>query len=96
MNKNGIQADPAKTEAIIQMPWPVHQNVAEIQSFIGMVNQLSKFISIMLIYHFYITSAMTSYNPTCRKQSFQKHNTTIKFLHIHRDFVIHPTGFTSP
>ena len=44
MNKNGIQADPAKTEAIIQMPWPVHQNVAEIQSFISMVNQLSKFI----------------------------------------------------
>ena len=39
---------------------------------------------------------MTSYNPTCRKQLFQQHNTTIKFLHIHRDFVHadHPVSST--
>ena len=48
------------------------------------------------LYVHYITSAMTSYTPTCRKQSFQQHNTTIKFQKIQRDFVIHPTGFTSP
>ena len=39
---------------------------------------------------------MTSYNPTCWKQSFQQHNTAIKFLQIHTDYVIHPKGFTSP
>ena len=39
---------------------------------------------------------MTSFNPTCRKQSFQHNNTAIKFLQIHTDNVIHPTGFTSP
>ena len=39
---------------------------------------------------------MTSYNPTCWKQLFQHNNTAIKFLQIHTDYVIHPTGFTSP
>ena len=35
-------ADPAKTEAIIQMAAP--QNTTELRRFTGMVNQLSKFI----------------------------------------------------
>ena len=48
------------------------------------------------LYVYYITSAMTSYTPTRWKQSFHQHNTTIKFLQIHIDFVIYPTGFTSP
>ena len=39
---SGVQADPAKTEAIRQMSAP--QNVPEVRRFIGMVNQLSKFI----------------------------------------------------
>ena len=39
---------------------------------------------------------MTSYNPTCWKQSLQHNNTASKFLQIHTDYVIHPTGFTSP
>ena len=42
IDQNGVKADPAKTEAIIQMPVP--QNVTEVRRFIGMVNQLSKFI----------------------------------------------------
>jgi len=36
--------------------------------------------------HFYITSAMTKYTPTCWKQPFQQLNTTVKFLYIHRGF----------
>ena len=42
IDQNGVKADPAKTEAIMQMPVP--QNVTEVRRFIGMVNQLSKFI----------------------------------------------------
>ena len=42
IDQSGVRADLAKTEAIIQMSAP--QNVAEVRRFIGMVNQLSKFI----------------------------------------------------
>ena len=41
IDQSGVRADPAKTEAIIQMSAP--QNVAEVRRFIGMANQLSKF-----------------------------------------------------
>ena len=49
MDYYGVKADPAKTEAIIQMPVP--QNLTEVPRFIGMVNQLSKFIPIVQIYY---------------------------------------------
>ena len=42
IDQSGVRADPAKTEAIIQMSAP--QNVAEVRRFIGMAKQLSKFI----------------------------------------------------
>ena len=42
IDQNGVRADPAKTEAIIQMAAP--QNTTELRRFTGMVNQLSKFI----------------------------------------------------
>ena len=42
IDQSGVRADPAKTEAIMQMSAP--QNVAEVRRFVGMVNQLSKFI----------------------------------------------------
>ena len=42
IDQSGIRADPAKTEAIIKMSAP--KNVAEVRRFVGMVNQLSKFI----------------------------------------------------
>lgn len=42
VGKNGIQADPAKVEAVNRMPQPT--NVAEMRRFLGMVNQLGKYI----------------------------------------------------
>ena len=42
IDETGVQADPAKTEAVIQMSPP--KNVTEVRRFIGIVNQLSKFI----------------------------------------------------
>ena len=42
INKEGVKADPAKTRAILDMQPP--QNVPEMRRFIGMTNQLSKFI----------------------------------------------------
>ena len=42
VGKHGIQADPAKVEAVRQMKKPT--NVAEIRRFLGMVNQLGKYI----------------------------------------------------
>ena len=42
IDETGVRADPAKTEAVIQMSPP--KNVTEVRRFIGMVNQLSKFI----------------------------------------------------
>ena len=38
----GVQLDPTKTEAVKEMAEP--SNVSELQSFLGLVNQLGKFI----------------------------------------------------
>jgi len=42
ISHKGIKADPAWTNAILQMSPP--KNVSEMQRFVGMPNQLSKFI----------------------------------------------------
>ena len=42
INGDGIKSDPDKTEAVKQMETP--QNVGEVRRFLGMVNQLGKFI----------------------------------------------------
>jgi len=42
INYKGVTADPAKTAAILQMSPP--KNVSEMRRFVGMANQLSKFI----------------------------------------------------
>ena len=42
INNQGVKADPAKTKAILDMQPP--KNVSEMRRFIGMTNQLSKFI----------------------------------------------------
>ena len=42
INKQGVKADPAKTQAILDMQPP--KNVSEARRFIGMTNQLAKFI----------------------------------------------------
>ena len=42
INHKGVIADPAKTNAILQMS--PHKNVSEMRRFVGMTNQLSKFI----------------------------------------------------
>ena len=42
INNQGVKADPAKTKAILDMQPP--KNVSEMRCFIGMTNQLSKFI----------------------------------------------------
>ena len=42
INEQGIKSDPEKTEAVKQMDTP--QNVGDIRRFLGMVNQLGKFI----------------------------------------------------
>ena len=41
ISSNGIEADPEKLQAIADLPTP--QNVQEVRTFLGMVNQLSKF-----------------------------------------------------
>ena len=41
VDKDGIQADPGKTSAILKMEAP--RNVSEVRRFMGMVNQLGKF-----------------------------------------------------
>ena len=41
VSANGISPDPEKIEAIVNLPAP--KNIHEVRSFIGMVNQLSKF-----------------------------------------------------
>ena len=43
VGSDGIQSDPEKIQAIIDMPHPT--NPHEVRSFLGMVNQISKFIS---------------------------------------------------
>ena len=42
INHHGVTADPAKTKAILEMKPP--KNVSELRRFVGMTNQLSKFI----------------------------------------------------
>lgn len=42
LDKNGISADPENTSAGKRMPAP--ENVAELRSFLGMVNQLARFL----------------------------------------------------
>ena len=42
ISPEGIKIDPSKTEAITKMPLP--RSVNELQTFLGMVNYLGKFI----------------------------------------------------
>ena len=42
VDKDGVRADPAKTQAVLELPPP--SNVREMLHFVGMVNQLAKFI----------------------------------------------------
>ena len=42
IDEKGIRADPSKVEGIVNFPEP--PNVTELQRFLGMINQLSKFI----------------------------------------------------
>ena len=42
LTKEGLEADPKKQEQIKN--WPVPKNVTELQSFLGMVNYLSRFL----------------------------------------------------
>lgn len=42
ISEAGIRSDPAKTAAVREMPVPT--NTSELRSFLGMVNQLGKFI----------------------------------------------------
>ena len=42
LNEEGIKSDPEKTESIQDMDTP--QNVSDVRRFLGMVNQLGKFV----------------------------------------------------
>ena len=42
LNKEGIKSDPKKTESIQDMDTP--QNVSDVRRFLGMVNQLGKYV----------------------------------------------------
>jgi len=42
VNQHGVQADPDKTKAISKMQPP--KNISEMRRFVGMTNQLSKFV----------------------------------------------------
>ena len=41
LSENGIKPDPEKTKAILNMPKP--ENIKQLQSYLGMVNYLTKF-----------------------------------------------------
>ena len=41
ISRNGISPDPSKIAAIVNLPAP--KSIKEVRSFLGMVNQLSKF-----------------------------------------------------
>jgi len=43
ISKKGIKIDPARIEAILQIPH--HRNVKELQAFLGKINFLRRFIS---------------------------------------------------
>ena len=42
INKDGVKADPRKTEAILKMPDPT--DVAELRRFLGMVNHIGRYL----------------------------------------------------
>ena len=42
ISKKGLQADPAKVKAVLEMPTPT--DVASVRRFIGFTNYLSKFL----------------------------------------------------
>ena len=42
LTKNGIKPDPKKVEAICN--WPIPQDITQLQSFLGAINYLAKFI----------------------------------------------------
>lgn len=42
IGKNGVKPDPDKVSAVVNMEAP--QNVSELRRFLGMVNQLGKFV----------------------------------------------------
>ena len=42
LTENGIKPDPKKVEAICN--WPVPQDITQLQSFLGAINYLAKFI----------------------------------------------------
>ena len=42
LTKNGVKPDPKKVEAICN--WPVPEDITQLQSFLGAVNYLAKFI----------------------------------------------------
>ena len=43
INEDGITADPAKVQAVLDLPPP--SNVSQMRQFVGMINQLAKFVS---------------------------------------------------
>ena len=43
INKDGVRADPAKIQAILDLPPP--SNKPQTCQFVGMINQLAKFVS---------------------------------------------------
>jgi len=55
VNKDGIQADPDKTSAILKIKPP--QNVTELRRFMGLANQLGKFLCHLA----YITHPLRGY-----------------------------------
>ena len=42
INKDGVRADPAKIQAILDLPPP--SNIPQMRQFVGMINQLAKFV----------------------------------------------------
>ena len=47
INKDGVRADPAKIQAILDLPPP--SNTPQMRQFVGMINQVAKFVSCALV-----------------------------------------------